>query len=412
MQPRRTAPHHTVEYFLDGAQECDELDGCTAMVLRLYGNDEEALSLIDEPDSPQFRGYRHRRQICLRLCEMADGILEQLPSKRQQGLAWTGLVSTLRMVDELAETLSNWAIDDEIEGGDMVPFRRHQRAKNGIPFKRTSRRLRAPRFIRRYVRQNAPEHADHLRALAAISLRRASIFGAAEDRSIMQDWRVQINAGRPREPREKKRDRRARKVVLRSLRTAINIVGDDMVRAFLRGEPIQLAGRESMLVVKKRGSLADRGPGCLSVGLADRTGVMLADLCTFVENTPTLDQLSAFALWMRAGEERQVLSTANIVSLEAAASDHPLIVQRRQEQIATAADDLRRLQQIDPEMIERIRTVLAKPKHPFVRQLSYEEQRARNNAYWEETKEWWRESLLTFVFGRAAKRAALVTQRR
>jgi hypothetical protein len=53
------------------------------------------------------------------------------------------------------------------------------------------------------------------------------------------------------------------------------------------------------------------------------------------------------------------------------------------------------------EAVEAIMSTHLKHKKPrrFVRQLSHEEMRARNKAYWEETKGEWLEAMMVFVIG-------------
>ncbi len=394
---RRIAPDPAVEYFLDGASECHEMDAGTAMTLRLYGDDREIASIIGEGASH----YRVRQQKCLRLAEVADRILLRLPEARRAGLVRSGLMHVTHAATELAETFSNWAIDDQIEGGDLEPFRYERtRSRNGVPFKRTMRRLRSPKFVRRYVKVTAPEHADHLRVLAELAVRRASLFGVAHDPTISADYRAQLNFHAVVEERQRRSGARAdRKMILRSLRAATSVVGEESVRAFLRGEEIKLIGREAVLVLRKRGTLTDRGHGSLSVALADRNGTRLADLCTFIENTPTLDQLAGFALWMGAGEEKAVLETANVIQTTDEGRGHPLLCHRPQpprRDREWAVAELTTL--IGPEAANRIANMTFSGR-PVVRQITHEEQRARNDAYWAQMKGHYIEAMLVYVIG-------------
>lgn len=395
---RRVAPDYAVEHFLDGASECHEIDVCTAMTLRLYGDDREIASIIGTGSD----GYLVRRKKCLRLAEVADGILPRLTEERRAGLARSGLTHVTHAAVELAETFSNWAIDDQIEGGDLEPFRyQRTRSRNGVPFKRTMRRLRSPKFVRRYVKATAPERADHLRTLAELSVRRASIFGARHDPTISADYRAQLNFRNRQDERDGWKTLRAdRKIVLRSLRAATSVVGDDAVRAFLRGEEIKLIGREAVLVLRKRGTLTDRGHGALSVALADRNGTRLADLCTFIENTPTLDQVAGFALWMASGEEMAVLETANVIQTTDEGRGHRLLCHRPahpQRDREWAVAELTRL--LGPDRADLIAGIMLSDRKPFVGQLTHEQHRVRNDAYWAEMKGHYIEAMMVFVIG-------------
>jgi hypothetical protein len=392
MVPRVSAPAPVIEYFLDSAQEWAELDACSAMTLRLYGDDAAMLPIVEHDRGS---GYLQRRAKCLDLADMADTIMARLPEQRRAGLICAGMKHVVHAIWELSETMACWTIEDEIDGGCMLPFRHKLRSKNGIPFKRISRRLRSPKYIRRYVKVNAPEHAEHLMALTAILLRRARETTPQRDPAIMTAWRAQFNHRQKREDKAQHRNVKAeRKVIRRSLTIALSVLGRDAISSFLRGEEIRLIGQETILVLKKRGRLADRGHGCLSVALADSHGTRLADLCTFIENTPMLDQLSGFALWMKSGEEARVVETANIIELAEAGKGHPILARRKDVAVNALAELL------GPEEAARIQTIMTSPRRPgFVRQLSHEETRERNNAYWEETKGEWMEAMVAFVIG-------------
>lgn len=386
-----------VEYFLDAAEECTELDACSAMVLRLYG-DEASLRPIC---TSGYTNYRDRQQKCLGLSVLADGILPQLPSDRRAGLVHLGLRYIIIQTIEIAKLCAQWAMEDSIEGGCLEPFRYRVRARNGITFKRTDRRLQSPKFIRRYARRIVPYEFSHLRSLAAIALRRSKEFRAAPDRTILADHRKLLSYRIHQNEKGNRKTLRAdRKMIRRSLQTATNIVGENTVRAFLRGEEIKLIGHESMLVLRKQGKLTDYGCGCLSIGLADRNGTRLADLCTYIENTPTLDQLAGFALWMNVGEDRKVLQTANIISVaEPKNADHPLLkLMDHGPARERALTDL--IQAIGEDRTRNILAIITQKRRPFTgRQLTFEQQRERNGTYWNETKDHWIEAILTHVIG-------------
>lgn len=392
MKVRLHSPAPKIEYFLDCAVQAGELDACTGFTLRLYDRDTDVLPIIDADPGCK---WRVRAQKHLRLCELADDILPSLPPYRQSGLVRAGLTHVVDEMLSFAETFSNWAIDDEVEGGDLEPWRDRMRSKNGIPFKRTLRRLCAPRFIRRYVK-NHVEEADHFRALCDVAVRRARTFSPTHDPTIMQDWRMQMGRTKAIEDRRRRVDVRAeRKVIVRSYNVAVSMLGTETVRAFLAGDEISLIGREVALVVRKKGALADKGHGCLSVGLVARDGTRLADLCTFIESTPTLDQLCGFALWMAAGEERKVIETANIIDVMPEAKTHPLIVDKTKH---TIEDAMRELRAMDPSTADAIAKIIA-GRSRARRQLNYEQTRARNDAYWEKTKGMWIEAMLANVVG-------------
>lgn len=369
------------------------------MTLRLYGDDAELLPIV----TGRFDTFRIRQGHCLGLADIADEILDRLPDARRSGLVHAGLCRIAFEVAQFAEIFSSWAIDDAVHGGALEPFRSSIRASaDGAVFKRTMRRLRSPRFIRRYVKGHASE-AAHLKRLCEIMLRRARALPgpAKRDPSISTDWRTQINNRIKVTLRRGRRDLRAdRKVILRSLRTATSVVGAEAVAAFLRGEEVRLIGSQSILAVSKRGRLTERGHGCLSIALADCDGTKLADLCTFVEDTPTLDQLAAFALWMASGEDRAVLDTANVIATEEVGRRHPLLADKRRALLMREDAMAALIRDVGPEAANRIAETVSLRGPSRMRGCpSYEDWRARNDAYWKETQDQWIEAMTVLIIG-------------
>lgn len=393
MQPRRFAPDPAVEYFLDCAAEAGEMDACSHMTLRLYGNDAAILAIIN----PVTTHFRERRQKCLRLAALADDILPLIPEKRRGGLIRAGFHSCSYELLGLAEVLAGWAMEDSIEGGCLDPWKDRPRNRNGVTFKRTDRRLRSPKFMRNYVKKEGPDVASHLIDLTKVMLTRAARWGVDHDPSVRRDYLAQLNHRAVLTRAKNRRKAKAeRKMIVRSLSTAISVLGRETVSAFVRGEEVRLIGEQTMLTIRKRGSLSDFGHGCLSVGMADRSGARLADLCTYIEGTPTLDQLTGFALWMAAGEEEAVLQRANIVTLEPAGRNHPLLVKRAAGQRGAAVQEL--AQMLGPDAAARVQALVDRPERRRGG-LTWDEKRARNQSYWEETKGEWIEALLVLVVG-------------
>lgn len=398
LQVRTEALASEIEYLLDCAVEASELDACTAMTLRLYGdNDEIRASTGGDPHC----GYEERFRQMMTLTPIADRILVDLPIKRQAGLMHLGLRGLIYEIETMAETFANWAMSDEIEGGCLLPFRDRAKARKKIVFKNTSRRLYSPGFIRRYVK--AHKHDSHcLVEIAGMMRRRTRLFPSKflSDSSIMEDYRRLANA--MTQPCETTLAIPKRKMLLRSLRMAQRILGDKTVAAFCRGETVKIMGPNTVLMLQKRGRFSDVGHGCLSVVLADQNGAQLADLCTFVEATPTLDQLSAFALWMMAGEERELLRTSNIITLHPAGESHPLLIEKRgrhEEEQVEALADLIRL--VGADQAKKILDFIKTPRKPLPPpHFTNEEQRARNDTYWQETKFLWIDAMMVMVIGR------------
>jgi hypothetical protein len=425
MQPRVRPPQDQVEYFLDCAQEASEMDACTAMTLRLYGDDDAVMGIIarPQPHTPPTTlstggHYRNRRKVCLDLADLADTILPLLSEQRRAGLIAMGLKYLNYEIHQLAETMSYMCMEDEIDGGCLTPYRRKaERCRNGVTFKSTDRRLHSPKFIRRYVKHHAGDAGAQLIELNKVMMRRANHTCPAPDRTVHQDYQRQLDHHRQETNRriglmvQNERDglpaldfnvkvklrrdaiRKRRKVIRRSIDVALSLLGRETVSSFLRGDPIKLMGTETMLMIQKRGRIDHRGHGALSIAIADAGGKTLADLCTFIEDTPALDQLCGFALWMNAGEERKVLETANITHMHEGAHDHPLIVARRQQQAAST------LAGLDDRAREQVLDILNGRPRRVVHQLSHEARLARAAVYFEKTKGEWLEALLVAVVG-------------
>jgi hypothetical protein len=394
MIPRLIAPAPELEHYLDCAQECAELDSCSAFTLRLYGDDAAMKAIMDSGT----HHYRSRREKCMELAAMADAIMAKLSPQRRAGLIRSGMMHLVHEIEQMAECLAGWAIEDEIEGGCLLPYRTHERIRNGKTFKNTDRRIHSPKFIRRYVKKTGFREFEQLIALTGIMLRRARETTPVQDQSIIQDWRAQHHyAMRVADRRLSIEHRSSRRMVRRSFATAVSIVGLETVRALLRGEQIKLIGQDTMLMLRKRGSVFDKGHGCLSVAIADRSGIQLADLCTYIEGTPLLDQVTGFALWMQSGEEQRVLETANIIELSAAGREHPIIAKRNEATRERLAHDL--VTMLGPDTERKVREMITGKREPRRRSLDFDERKERNHAYWTHTKDLWMQACVSLVIG-------------
>lgn len=104
-----------------------------------------------------------------------------------------------------------------------------------------------------------------------------------------------------------------------------------------------------------------------------------------------LDQLTGFALWMNAGEERKIMETANITKLAEGAKEHPVIA-HHYEQLRIRHDAL-------PPMDEHARYDLMSGRVIGRFQLTQEQKRERAAQYWEMTKGHWLEAMVVAVIG-------------
>jgi hypothetical protein len=122
----------------------------------------------------------------------------------------------------------------------------------------------------------------------------------------------------------------------------------------------------------------------------DKERTKLADLCFFIENTPAIDQLTGIALAVRAGEERDILDTANLTKVAPAGVGHELLGSR-----SRLVEDL---------PIHRVpRAALINGVIRPTNHIPIDVRRARNTAYWAETKDIWINTLGTHIFNREWK---------
>lgn len=383
-----------VEYFLDCAIEHTEIDGATLFALKLYGSRRTITDIVDETvpvgmsyfDNEGQRAIRPRLAKCYRLMNYADTIIAALPDDLRSAVCYGGFQHLRYEVDRTAHFLATWSYQDAIIGGcsqHYKPIRTHwQRAY--LPSPRQRRRLYGMNWIRRAVKREPETHS--LRDMGSRALCRAVgvDFDAAraDGERITRELRAQHEAYRRTneahirrwavEMRDDKQSRALRatnrKVIKRAATTAVSLVGANEVSVFARGGRVILPGQTLALEVTRFGSSAEIGHGGLKVVAVDKdTGERLADLCVYHEGTPALDQLTALALGMKAGEEAEILATANLSNVSDAGRAHPLIAER------------------------------GLPEHKWEPR---DETARGNEAYWDETKAMWREALGTFVLGR------------
>lgn len=381
-----------VQYFLDCALEHGELDGGSHVALKLYGDRSEITAIID--GVPAVGDYiidnalPKRLHTAARLATMADIILPQLPPDRRGAIAWAGAQHLKTEVQSLAWCCATWAIEDEIKGGCLKPWKRGrnpprwQRDYELSP--KLTRKLHATGWIRRYVKHN--EDARRLRGKGTRAIARlqgvdiASVRSAAE--IIAHDLQAQHEGYRRFNERvirqwgdrlrndgvDKTMQRQRRKVLKRAAATASSLLGSGTVSAFARGQAIVLPGGTVSLEVARVASSATLGHMGLNVVAIDPASKRkLADMCVYHENTPALDQLVALSLAMQSGEEAEIMQTANLSSVTELGRENPLIAERGRGEAAWRPRD---------EVAET------------------------NEAYWQATKPLWLETLGVFTMGR------------
>lgn len=377
-----------VSWYLDCALEHGELDGGTHAALRLYALRSEVSAIID--DVPPIGYYLNGRpipvrlRITARLADLADRIIAGLAADRRGAIAWAGIQHLKSEVDSLAWCLATWAIEDEIKGGCLKPYKRRMLA----PWQRRyeigpklRRRLYGPNWVRRYVKLNDDARtlrAKGTRALSRIrgidvsTIQAAGDILAREMRAQHENyrrWNEHIIRNLAPALRQKPEDQqRHRRILKRATSTAVAVLGPQPVSDFVAGRIVTIKGQTLDLEIGRVGSAATIGHSGIHVTAAcPTTGARLADLCVYHENTPALDQFTALSMAMQAGEEAEIIKTANLSRVSDAGRAHPLIQERGL-----------------PERAWRPR----------------DEVQLANEAYWTETRAMWTNTLGVFVLGR------------
>lgn len=382
-----------VEYWLDSALEHDEIDGSTHIALKLYANRSDLMRILD--DEYKFDGIgsiKPRLARCAAVTSLADAILAELPDDKRGPIAWAGVQHMRFTVQATANNLATWAHEDQICGGCMLPYKRprnltEQRRMSAMQLSpRQRRQLYGRNWIRRYVTR--AEEADRLRGLGlrvTARLRGVDRHSAkSQAEQLASDLQAQHEGYRRHNERQimlytgslRLRDTRAgrkqkRKIIGKALVCAESVLGSQKVREFTDGRAVYIEGQAIALEIGRIGSSSTIGhSGLRIVAVELGSKRRLANLCVYHENTPALDQLTALALGMQAGEEEDIIATANLSQVTAAGLAHPLIADRGKDHAE-------------------------QPWRP-------RDHRAQaNETYWQATKPIWIEALGVHALGRA-----------
>lgn len=388
-----------VEYYMDSALEHGELDAGSFLTIKLYAPRAEVMRIVDfEPSAEPPTFYRTRLRKNGMLVKLADDLIEALPDDKRAMIAHAGIRHLHHRVLDLAEVMAWWAIEDEIKGGCMKAWKRpvcrrdRKRIEDYVTTKRQDRKLHAPSWIRRYTK--TCDSARDLRTVgthALLRLSRAHHPMPPDGADLIADELAAAHEGYRRWNEDQMRRLRStfvksvtknethkhRQIIKRAASTAQAILGRQPVSDFANGRPVRLRGAAIDIEVQRAGSSATRGHSGIFVAAVDGpSGRKLADLCVYHEDTPALDQLTALHLAVAAGEEAEIVRTANIVHITDLGLKHPLLEGRAAHRAAA----------------ER------RPR---------DDRREKNHAYWIETKPMWLESLGVFVLGRSWNPEAL-----
>ena len=416
--PIRTKPYHDAfEYCLDSAVEVMEITGAAHITIMLYG-DPDIIEPLTKWHLPlEHRpGQNPRRDIALNVERYAGELLLQLPESRRRaimGMSYPHIISNIVLT---SRTLANWAHEDNRRGGCMEPFKKATRGRPGqklIQFDgsttpKLERRLNSPDFIRQYTHasgearhyrnvmrqffetfdtcRGVPDEAEQMQVTDDLEKLRASLRArrAITRNRSQEDWMKDklkrlLGGKEPTKTLLKQLRTSQHKSIKRSVALASAILGAATVSAFARGEPVIIPGQQVNLQIARNSLLKHSGHGTVRCTFVDKDKKLLANLCVYHKDTPTLDQLAAFALTMQAGEEAALLESANFTLITKEGLKHPFIQKKKQKEppininlnmrILTPRDDLT----LERQMFDR---------------------------YYDRTKLIWQDSLGVFTIGR------------
>ena len=413
LEPQKPELPHETEYWLDQAVEFGDMDAGTRMLLIIFGDRKRIESILEGreawtfPDAlynrvethARFERFKMRR---LRLNEQliahAEELLAQLEPIYRIGSHLTAMNGLLTSLRSTASYYAESAMVDSLEGGNQAAFNpnkynwREQQTRDMAPTKRVSRRLHAPAFVKRYV--EAQEESLHMRKLWHTLMRRGippyrteeaqaaqAIFDDAYELhrtrvTAAQDRALASFIGELRAPEPHRIQKQKRKSAKRAALFAAGLLGASTISAFASGKPVHIEGQSMVFEVRKRASIHRIGHAALDIAVLDKSRTKLADLCFYIQGSPTIDQLSGIALSVQAGEEREVLATANITRVTPAGVCHELLGERTKPAIYALTG------RAEPDTLRRM----------------------RNDRYWAETRSVWIDTLGVYVFNREWKK--------
>lgn len=433
LEPQKTELPHETEYFLDGACENLDMDHGARMVLIVFGDRKRIDDILEGREkwdgwaqedgaydrvetSARFARFKAKRLAkCDQLTAYADELLAQLGPVHQVGAQTTAVQGLLTRLRANADHYSDCAMTNSLEGGNLANFSdrkysfyEHER-RDRRPTKRLKRILYSPAFVKRYVAMR--EESGYMRRLWHTLARRGApactkneieaaltVFDAAYEqhrarvdaaqRRALEAFSAEIRAAK--DPAKRRAPYRIvkqeRMVAKRAALFAAGLLGASTVSAFAAGHPVHIEGERMVFEAQRRGTIHRSGHAALHLSVLDKSRTKLAELCFFIDGTPAIDQLAGIALAVKAGEEQDILSTANITKVAPAGVGHELLGAR-----AKPNDEAPIRAMWDNGVI-----VPAGDRNAV--------RRARNQTYWRETKDLWIDTLGVYVFNREWKR--------
>lgn len=318
---KTTTLPENIERFLDAMSTYNVMDAGTVLLLNLYGDNDFIIRLLKATGTNGYLTNASSDSIS-ELNLHADKIMDHLPKEQIFGFLTLGRIKLRAGVKDKAEWAAYCAIHDACEGGVLENFKERAISKPG---KRLSRRLHSPAFIRRYVSRLREIEDLRLVAKRLETIERRIPAGVyVENADTMFDAQIEaINTKRQENEvngwrkiyGDHFRSKANRRAIKRAAGLSVDLLGREKTSRFIAGKAVVLNGSEFDFMVQRRATLDASGHGALALTVMDKAGYRLASLCFYIHRTPIIDQFIALELMLRAGDDDEILSKGNIVTL-------------------------------------------------------------------------------------------------
>lgn len=329
---------HDLTYYLDNALESGHITAGAHMICMLYGK----TSAMDRIIETIRDGGTHWVRLAAKGAELeryAVSISKELPGDIALAMRSSSTLSALRKIEEYIEFAATSAFEDAVWGGAMIPP--HSRGTQGTGIsKKIGRRLFSAKWIDKRTiahmsdvdlksrvnvwRISGASFAVNFSSMERVNdlfleqqgRRRAEIDRFITDHSESVEWKDGKH-----KPMKKPKNRRS---TVRAAMLAAGVLGSSAVTAFASGETVNIAAGDITIQAKRSRSVSSSGHGALTIGIVDRCGKHLSNLCVYQE-LPALDQLASLGLHAAAGQIASVIEAGNLYNTAPAAWNHPAL---------------------------------------------------------------------------------------
>lgn len=315
-------PAPDVCYVLDGAVElCEITADAHFFFMHLCPHVNTVVDRLEQHHPPIPSDTRTGSRFCNALMEFYAGWWRQAPKIDRDACSIAGLWSAKYQLKEIAGSIRIGAVRHVTDRGHT--------GRRGL-------RKAMSRRVMRHVMKTDPVCTEYLRLWREM-LRRIRTVGPMDCRAACDRMNGLINQSNDLRSREiqmrreliDKRNHRQRKhrrkVITKSYNLLRSVTGEETARAFIAGDGITIEGKDFDFIARRGGSLSETGHGAMRIEVADKSGVVLTDLCIYFDDIPAMDQVAALALHVMVGEEREILETGNYFSVREEGFASPLL---------------------------------------------------------------------------------------